>query len=142
VTTTGGTTGDHARSEHDSVASQAGSAPWSQQLVRLLIGSPRAGESDRRFGRRLALYGPIAAYVGLLLVLIVARVEGEAGLGLTLSYWLFIGVSQLAYILPAIGMALWLKRRGVAVGMIQGAGLVALLNAVAWFIGYYLIGAR
>ena len=142
MTTTGSTTGGHAPQEHDSAASQAASAPWSQRLVRLLIGAPLDGESDPRFGRRLALYGPIAFYVLLLLVLIVVRVEGEAGLGLTLSYWLFIGVSQLAYILPAIGVALWLKRRGVAVGMIQGAGLVALLNAVAWFVGYYVIGAR
>ena len=112
------------------------------RLVRFLIGAPRAGESDTRFGMRLALYGPLVFYLVLVALLIVLQVEGEAGLGLTLSYWLFIGVSQLIYLIPSIVVAIVISRRQVAWGMARGAGVVAILNAGAWFIGYYLIGAQ
>jgi hypothetical protein len=139
--TTGQTPSTEAGHE---LARQADKSPlsWLQRLGRFLVGGPRLGESDARFGRRLALYGPIAFYALLFLVLMLAQVEGEAGLGLTLAYWLFIGVSQLAYLVPGIALALVMKRRGVAAGLAQGAGLVAALNGIAWVVGYYVIGAR
>jgi hypothetical protein len=116
--------------------------PLSHRILLKVIGSPRPGESDVRFGVRLALYGPIAFYVFLWIGLIVLQVDGESGLGLTLMYWLFIGVSQLVYLIPCIVAAFVVKRPGVAWGMVRGAGVIAALDGVAWLIGYYVIGAR
>ena len=95
-----------------------------------------------RFGVRLALYGPIAFYVLLAAGLVILQVDGESALGLTLMYWLFIGASQLVYLVPAIAGALLAKRRGVAWGMVRGAGIIAAVNGVAWVIGYYVIGVQ
>ena len=113
-----------------------------RRVVRAVFGAPRAGEDDRRFGVRLALYGPLAFYVVLAASLAIFQVEGEAGLGITLMYWLFIGVSQVVYLIPGIGVALIAKRRGLAWGMVRGAGIIAVLDGVAWLVGYYVIGAR
>jgi hypothetical protein len=107
-----------------------------------LLGAPRTGETDTRFGRRLALYGPLAFSVVLFVILLLFGVEGEAGLGLTFSYWLFIGASQLLYLGPGIVLALFMKRRGIAVGLLQGGAVIAVVNVAAWVIGYYFIGVR
>jgi hypothetical protein len=101
----------------------------------------RKGEADGRFGVRMALSGPLLFYFLLFVVMIVFRVEGEAGLGLTLSYWLFIGAAQCVYLVPAVALALLRSRRQVAWGLIRGGGIIAVVNLVAWGLGLW-IGPR
>jgi hypothetical protein len=74
----------------------------------------------------------------LTIALIVFGVEGEAGLGLTLSYWLFIGLSQCLYLIPAIGVAVVTKRPQVAWGLVRGGGIIAVVNVVASVLGRYI----
>jgi hypothetical protein len=114
----------------------------SQQFIRRLFRWRRPGEPDLRFGMRLALSGPILFYVVVLLGMLAAQVEGEAGLGLTLAYWLFIGVSQLLYLAPGIAIAVWRGQRTVAKGLALGGVIIAAVDALAWIIGVYVIGAR
>jgi hypothetical protein len=95
-----------------------------------------------RFGVRLAISLPLLFYTGFLLVMLAGRVEGEAGLGLTLAYWLFIGLAQLIYLIPAIAVALWRKRSQVAKGLAIGGAIIAIVDAVAWVLGVYVVGVR
>ena len=55
---------------------------------------------------------------------------------------LLIGVTQLAYVVPAILFALRRGRRAVAMGLIIGAAVTFLLNAACWgAVGAALNGA-
>ena len=66
---------------------------------------------------------------GLTLFIIGAVVRGEQGLILAFLPLMYIGVSQLVYIIPAILIA---RRKGdteIAKGLIIGASLTFLLNA-------------
>ena len=48
-----------------------------------------------------------------------------------LTEWLAVGIglSQLVVIIPAIVLANWRRRRGIKIGLILAAALIALLNA-------------
>jgi len=101
----------------------------------------RSGESDLRLGTRLALLGPLLFYILVVLLLIVARVDGESGEGFFYAYWLFIGAAQCIYLGPAIILSVARKRPQIAWGLARGGGIIAGVNAVAWGVGLY-IGAR
>src|SRR5258707_90795 len=87
------------------------------RLGRRLFSWRRPGEGDRRLGIRLAVSAPLLVYMALFFGMLAWRVEGEAGLGLTLAYWLFIGLAQLIYIVPCIVVAAWRHRPELAKGL-------------------------
>jgi hypothetical protein len=125
-------------SQPTTVAGPAGRRPF----IRQFFSWRRPGEADLRFGVRLAVSGTILFYPVLLLGMLVGRVEGEASLGLTLAYWLFIGLSQLIYLIPAIVIAAWRGRPTVAKGLALGGAIIAAVDAIAWAVGVYVVGAR
>jgi hypothetical protein len=106
-------------------------------LRRLLI-VRKPGETDRALGMRLALSIPVALYPLLFVGMLLARVGGEAGAGLSLAYWLFIGVWEWAYLAPAIGWALAKPHREMASGLALGGIIIAIANGAALGIGMYL----
>jgi hypothetical protein len=69
--------------------------PNRRRMFVKLFAFRRPSETETQFGGRLALSGPILCYTALLLGMLIWRVEGEAGLGMTFMYWLFIGLTQL-----------------------------------------------
>jgi Na+/proline symporter len=83
----------------------------------------------------------LALTVGLHLALVVAAVViavggGDSGLIVAAAAVLFIGVSQLLYIVPAVVIARRRGRPGLAKGLIIGAALTFLLNSACWFVVY------
>ena len=106
-------------------------------LQRLLI-VRKPGEKDRSLGMRIAASVPVALYPLLFVGMLLFRVGGEAGLGLTLAFWLFIGVWEWLYLAPAIGWALAKKHPEIAKGLALGGVIIGVTNAAAWGIGMYL----
>ena len=106
--------------------------------LQKLIVLRRPGEKDMSLGMRVAALIPVAmsplAFAGMLL----AHVGGEAGMLLTVMYWLFIGIWQWLYLAPAIGWALSTHRRDMAKGLALGGLIISIANATAWGIGMYL----
>ena len=98
----------------------------------------KVGETDRSLGMRVAFSLPVALYPLLFLGMLLARVGGEAGLVLSLAFWLFIGVWEWLYLGPAIGWALTKKHVETAKGLTLGGLIIAITNGVAWGIGMYM----
>lgn len=144
MTTTGeAADGDSPREDHSSPVPgerppTAPQEPTRHFVLRALL----SGDLQVRFGQKLALYGPLAFFALLVIGILSFRTEAEAALGLTMSFWLFIGVVQLLYLIPAMALSFFIGRRRLALGLLQGGGLIAFVNAVAWVIGYYFIGVR
>jgi hypothetical protein len=115
---------------------RARSSFWNH--TRSFLAFRRPGESDSRLGMRLAILGPILCYLLLGVALVALGGEGEAGLGMALSYWLFIGVSQCVYLIPGICVALLTRHSGIAWGLLRGGGIIAVINVLAWGIGLYI----
>ncbi len=109
------------------------------KIVTPLTGEPGIRHSERQLGRRLALCGPVVFYLILIVGALLLGVRGEASVGVTLTYWLFIGAVQSVYIIPAIVTALLLKRRDLAWGCARGAGLVVVATALAWGVGVLVL---
>ncbi len=107
-------------------------------VVLWLLARRGSGEPRARLGTRLALYAPFAVFVLLFLGLIVLRADAEAAMGTAFTYWLFIGIAQGAYMMPAIAVALLQKRTELIWGFVRGAAIVAVVNALAWCVGLLL----
>jgi hypothetical protein len=101
----------------------------------------RPGEGDRRLGVRLALSAPIIVYMAMFVVMFFF-VDGESGLGVTLAYWLLIGLAQLIYLVPTIAIVAWRGRTDLAKGLALGGGIIAAADLAAWGLGVYVIGPR
>jgi hypothetical protein len=110
--------------------------PNRRSLFAKFLASARSSESERRFGVRLALYGPIPFVLVVMLVMTLLPIEADAEWGI--AYWLFIGVIQWIYLLPGVVLALALRRRQVAWGLLLGGGIVGGLNLVGWGLGLVL----
>ena len=98
----------------------------------------RPGEKDMSLGMRLAALIPVAMCPLAFAEMLLARVGGEAGMLLTVVYWLLVGVWEWLYLAPAIAWALATHRRDMANGLALGGLIIALTNATAWGIGMYL----
>jgi hypothetical protein len=118
------------------------SPPQGQRSLRQFLSWRRPHETDAQFGFRLAISLPLLFYIAFLLLMLAGRVDGEAGLGVTLAYWLFIGLAQLIYLIPAIGVAIWRRRSGVAKGLAIGGAIIGIVDVVAWVLGVYVVGVR
>jgi hypothetical protein len=105
-------------------------------FIGKVIASPRPSESQKRFGVRLALYGSIPFMFAIMLILAFVPVDVDAEWGI--AYWLFIGVIQWIYLLPGAVLALALRRRQLAKGLLLGGAIVAGLNLGAWGLGLAL----
>lgn len=110
---------------------QAPSRSSFSDRTRSVLTLRRPGEADGRLGCASRFLG---LYLLLVVALIILRVEAEAGLGVTLAYWPFIGVPQCVY----VSAALLARRTGIAWGLLRGAGIIAAINVVAWGIGLWI----
>ena len=87
---------------------------------------------------RLAASIPVALYPLFIVGMLVARVGGEAGMLLSLMFWLFIGIWEWSYLAPAVGWALLKNHRELAKGLALGGIIIAIANGAAWGIGMFL----
>jgi hypothetical protein len=96
-------------------------AGWSDELASAgrRVGFGRTG--PRKEGSRSVVLG-----VGLAVVLQVLQIVAIA---VSPAAWFFVGATQIAYILPAVLIALVKGRLKLALGLLIGASLVFLLNA-------------
>ena len=67
-------------------------------------------------------------FVAFVITAIIGATTSEAFLAVT--FGIFIGVSQLIYMIPAIGIAALWRKKALAKGMIIGASLTFILNAI------------
>ena len=128
---------DYGSAEDPAPALAPGAMNMPLALQRLFT-VRKPGEKDRSLGMRLALSVPVASYPLLFAGMLLARVGGESGLGITLFFWLFIGAWEWLYLAPAIGWALVKKHPEMAKGLALGGVIIAITNGAAWAMGMYL----
>jgi hypothetical protein len=106
--------------------------------LRRLLFVRRPDEKDKALGMRLAASIPVALYPLAIVGMVLARVDGEAGLLISLGFWLLIGAWEWLYLAPAIGWALAKKHHELAKGLALGGLIIVIANGAAWGVGAYL----
>jgi hypothetical protein len=107
-------------------------------MLRRILQVRKPGEADSRFGMRLAVSSPVPLYLMLVVGMLVTNVSGEGSLGLTLTFWLFIGAWQWLYLVPGASLALLRKQPAMAKGLVLGGVCISIANGFAWALGLYL----